>query len=343
MNAAVLHGPGDLRYEQVPLPEIGPGEALVRVRASGVCGSDVPRVLDPGGAYFYPLIPGHEFAGEVAALGEGVTGVAVGDTVAVIPIVPCGACEACARGLAFHCTRYGYLGSRSPGGFAEYVAAPAGNLVPLPAGVEPLHGALAEPLAVGAHVLRRAGLAAGDTVAVWGLGAIGNLIAQLAPQFGAARAIGVDVDERKIALALACGIAPLVNGLQPDAVEQILSVTEGRGVDVAVEASGAVSALQQVLPATRRLGHVGLVGRAERDVTVPWPVYVQILRRELTLAGVWGFDQRDSWERVLGLLGAGRLTVAPLITHTVPLAEAGRIVRALRDQSEFFGKVMLIP
>jgi L-iditol 2-dehydrogenase len=343
MHAAVLHGPGDLRYEEVPVPQIGPGEALVRVRACGVCGSDLPRVLDAGGAYFYPLIPGHEFAGELVALGDPDAPVALGTQVAVIPIIPCGTCEACRQGLAFHCPTYGYLGSRSPGGFAEYVAVPVANLVPLPPGLDVVHGAFAEPLAVGAHVLRRAGLAAGDTVAVWGFGAIGNLIAQLALQLGAASVIGVDVDARKLDLARATGLTSLVNGQEQDPVQEIRAQTEGRGVDVAVEASGSVVALQQALQATRRLGHLGLVGRAERDVTVPWPLFVQILRQELTLVGVWGFDGRDSWERVLGLLGEGRVRVQRLITHTLPLAEAGAIIPAIRAQSEFFGKVILIP
>ena len=173
MQALVLHGIGDLRYERVPRPVPGSGEALVRVVAVGVCGSDLPRIFEHG-TYRFPLIPGHEIAGVV----EEVVGIALrrpGERVTVKPLMPCGECAYCQVGDFAQCRSYDYLGSRSDGGFAEYVRAPQSNLVPVPEGVHMVDASLTEPAAVALHALRQGGVEPGDAVAILGTGPIGMM------------------------------------------------------------------------------------------------------------------------------------------------------------------------
>ena len=205
MRALVLHGIGDIRYEEVPRPAPREGEALVRVAAAGVCGSDVPRVYVHG-TYRFPLIPGHELSGIVERL-EGAPGahaapdLRVGQRVVVIPLVPCQRCAYCQVGAYAQCTAYDYLGSRSDGGFAEYVCAPQGNLLPLPEGVDLLDAALTEPAAVALHAVRQGQVQPGDTVAILGTGPIGMILAQWARNLGAGTVLLVDIDDRKLDMA----------------------------------------------------------------------------------------------------------------------------------------------
>ena len=201
MKAAVLHEPGDLRYEEKKTPRIGENDVLVKVRACGICGSDVPRVMEKDKAYFYPSIPGHEFSGEIACMGKKVKSVRKGDGVAVVPIIPCLKCEECGKRRYFHCRKYDYLGSRSDGGFAEYVKVPAANVVKLSKKMSYERAALIEPLTVAFHVLKRVGFKKGERLAVFGLGAIGNLVGQLAIYLGAEDVFGIDIDKQKLKIA----------------------------------------------------------------------------------------------------------------------------------------------
>ena len=169
MKACVLHAIGDLRTEEVTVPVPGPGWVLVKVAACGVCGSDIPRVFEKG-TYRFPLIPGHEFAGVVDAVGEGVDAARIGQRAAVFPLVPCMRCAMCAVGAYAQCADYDYLGSRCDGAFAEYVVAPEWNLVPVPDGLSLEEAAMCEPAAVAAHALRQAKIDLGATVAIFGAG-----------------------------------------------------------------------------------------------------------------------------------------------------------------------------
>ena len=184
MDALVLHGIGDLREEQVGVPEPKVGEVRVKIGYCGVCGSDIPRCFVKG-TYHFPTVPGHEFAGIIDALGEGVDGFEVGQPVAVFPLLWCGKCEACERKAYAQCSDYDYLGSRSDGAFADYVTAPTANLIPVPDGVSLREAAMAEPAAVARHAVQRAGeMKDGESVAVFGAGPIGLMVAQWARAAG---------------------------------------------------------------------------------------------------------------------------------------------------------------
>ncbi|MBM3498400.1 MAG: zinc-binding dehydrogenase, partial [Armatimonadetes bacterium] len=231
MTAAVLHAPGDLRVERVPVPEPAEGQVLIRVGACGVCGSDVPRVMTKG-TYSFPLIPGHEFAGTIAAVGPRVRGWREGDRVAVFPLIPCNRCEPCAMRWYEMCESYDYLGSRCNGAFAEYVAAPAWNLLKLPKGVSLECAAMTEPAAVARHGLERVGVVPEDTVAIFGAGPIGIMLAQWAAAMGASPVFLTDVRTDKIDAARRATTATCLDAIQADVIAEIRRLTEGAGVDL---------------------------------------------------------------------------------------------------------------
>ncbi len=345
MTAAVLYAPGDLRVERVPVPRPGQGEVLVRVGACGICGSDGPRVLEKG-AHRHPLIPGHEFAGTVAELGGGVSRWKAGDRVAVFPLIPCRACPACREGVYELCENYDYLGSRSNGAFAEYVCAPAWNLVRVPEGVSLECAALTEPAAVALHALNRFGVGRGATVAVFGAGPIGVLVAQWAAALGAGRIWLVDIVPEKLDVARELTRAELILAGERDPVEEIGKATEGRGVDLAVEAAGVPATVRQALAVCARGGRVVLLGNPSADVTLPQELVSQVLRKQLVLGGSWNSSFRggedDEWAAALAAMADGRLRVAPLITHRFRLEQAGEAFSLIAENARFYQKIMFV-
>ena len=204
MRAAVLHKPGDIRIENVLRPEVQPNQALVRVVACGVCGSDIPRVLTKG-AHKLPLICGHEFSGRIESLGTGMDGWNIGDLVAVPPLIPCFKCAQCLIGEPSRCEDYDYFGSRRDGAYAEYVNVPAGNLLRVPEGIDPTAVALADPAAIALHAIEKTNLSLGQRVAVVGCGPIGLFAIQWARLMGATEILAVDISDCKIAMAKEAG------------------------------------------------------------------------------------------------------------------------------------------
>jgi len=347
MKAAVLHSPGDIRLEEVPIPEINPNEALVRVKAAGICGSDVPRVMTTG-TYHFPTIPGHEFAGVIVKTGKKVKGISVGERVTVIPCIPCRKCKYCEGGNFFHCQKYNYLGSRTNGGFAEYAKAPADNLILLPEGVDFEEGACTEPVSVSLHIMNRAGgVEPGNWVAVFGGGPIGNFCAQWAKALGAEKVFIVDIVREKLEVAKRVGIGYQINAKEQSPVKTILDTTEGDGVDISIEAAGAEVTLQQCLQVTRREGKVVVVGRPGQDICLPQKLISQFLRKELSILGGWGFEfvnfPHNAWRTSLYFLEQKKIQVKPLITHRLALKEAHRIFEMMHKGEEYFHKILFIP
>jgi len=345
MKACVLHGIGELRCDEVAEPEPASGEVLVRVRACGVCGSDVPRVFVKG-TYRFPTIPGHEFAGEVAAVGDGVDAGLVGKAVAVFPLIPCRACAACEVGAFAQCEDYDYLGSRCDGAFAEFVCAPAWNLLEVPDGVSFEEAAMTEPAAVAAHALRQAGVDAGDAVLIFGAGPIGLLVASWARISGAGAVLLADIDARKLDFARELGFERAFNPKDGDTVNWVREVT-GRGADVVVEASGSSAAFEQCMLTARTFGRVVLMGNPAGDMRLSQEAYWAILRRELKVCGTWNSSYtglpRNEWQLALDHMASGQLPVKPLITQRVSLEDLGDALVMMRDRTEFATKVMCIP
>lgn len=344
MKACVLHAIGDLRLEDLPTAMPQKGEALVRVAACGVCGSDIPRVFTKG-TYQFPLVPGHEFSGVVEAVGSGVDPVWKGRRVAVFPLIPCRNCAACEIGAYAQCQDYDYLGSRCDGAFAEYVTAPVANLVPVPEDLSLEEAAMAEPAAVAAHALGRAGLELGDNVLIFGAGPIGLLLGQWAEAWGAGKVMLVDIDLAKLRFARAQGFLHLFDAT-PGGVEEWVKTKTGRGADVVIEGSGSPAAFEQCMGAARPFGAVVLMGNPVGSMTLSQPAYWAILRRELRVLGTWNSSfaelPRNEWKLALDFMASGRLKVQPLITHRTGLDGLRDHLVMMRDRREFFNKVMLV-
>lgn len=345
MKACVLHAVNDLRYEDVPMPSMKKGEVLIKIMASGVCGSDIPRVFDKG-TYHFPTIPGHEFAGQIAEVGEGADAALIGRKAAVFPLVPCMKCEYCQIGEYAACTGYNYFGSRCDGGFAEYISVPVWNLVMVPDALSYEEAAMGEPAAVAIHALRQACIEIGDNIAVFGAGPIGLMLARWAEAWGADKVMLVDIDERKVSFAKSLGFDYVWNSKDGDPVQWIKEVTGGRGVDLAVEGAGVSMTLEQCFKSVRHFGKVIAMGNPHGEMKLSQKGYWEILRKQLRICGTWNSSfvsiPKNDWELAIRAMEKHKLNVRPFITHRFSLAEGKEALEMMRDRTEFFNKVMFI-
>jgi L-iditol 2-dehydrogenase len=342
MKACVLHGVGDLRFEDLPEPVPGEGEVLVKIRASGICGSDIPRIFKKG-TYRFPLVPGHEFAGTVESLGPGVPADWQGAKAAVFPLLPCGKCEMCRQGKYAQCADYNYFGSRCNGGFAEYAAVPLWNLVRLPDNIGPEQAAMCEPAAVACHAAGLAGLKPGDDVFIAGAGTIGLMAALWCRLCGAFRIILTDVAEKNLEFARALGFPLAVNGNSEDISAFIKKNTGRAGVDAAMDCTGVSAAVENCLTAVGPSGRVVLIGNPSGDMALSQNAYWHILRKELTLRGAWNSVYggiANDWTRSIDAMSSGRLDFSRLITHRFDLSRWDEAFRITRNRDELSVKIM---
>ncbi|WP_207302760.1 galactitol-1-phosphate 5-dehydrogenase [Olsenella sp. Marseille-P4559] len=286
MWAGVLHGKDNIRYEEVDKPSPGPNEVLVKVKQTGICGSDVPRVIGDA-AHFYPIILGHEFSGVVAGVGENVTSVEVGGNVAGAPLIPCGTCEDCQRGDYSLCNHYSFIGTRQPGSFAEYVVIPENCAVPFDVSVSYEQAALIEPTAVALHGLERLDYHGGGTVAVLGGGTIGIITVQWAKAFGAREVTVFDILPDRLEFARKMGATSTVNSMDGDWKDQVSAITNGRGYDYVVETAGSVATMKMIFDIVANKGQASLIGKINRDITFTPQEWEHLHRREFTLTGSW--------------------------------------------------------
>lgn len=344
MRACVLHAVGDIRLQEVSKPIPGAGEVLLRVGACGVCGSDIPRIYEKG-TYRFPLIPGHEFAGVVENIGPGVDTAWVGKRAAVFPLIPCFNCASCAIGAFAQCTDYNYMGSRCDGAFAEYVAVPEWNLVPLPMDLPIEEAAMAEPAAVAIHALRRAGLDIGSSVLIFGAGPIGLMLGKWAHAWGAGKVMLVDIDIARLRFARKLGFDHLYDATQGGVPEWVMKKT-GQGADVVIEGSGSSAAYEQCMLSARPFGSVVLMGNPSGAMTLSQNAYWAILRNELRVMGTWNSSftdlPRNEWRLALDSMASGKLDVHPLISHRTDLEHLPAHLEMMRDRTAFFNKVMLV-
>lgn len=347
MNALVLHAIGDARYESIPSPAPGPGQVQVKVEYCGVCNSDIPRFFGKG-PYSLPLVCGHEISGVVCEVGAGTEQFKPRDRVAVFPLLWCGKCMSCERGIYAQCLNYDYLGSRSNGGFAEYVVAPAQNLLLIPDMLSLEEGALIEPAAVALHAVRRAGCSIGESVAIFGAGPIGIMAAQWVRAMGAGLVIIVDPITKKLDLAVELGFNQVIDPRQHDPVLMVEELTDGLGANVCIDAAGVPQTLIQAMRATRYGGRIVILGNPSGDVTLPADLISRAMRREFQILGTWnsdyGFLRDDNdWRRSLAAMASGVIDVKRLVTHRVPLKQAFGALKMINSQSEFYCKVLIRP
>jgi L-iditol 2-dehydrogenase len=331
MKAWILHGAGDLRLTDVPAPSVANGEVLVRVKAAGVCASDIPRIFDEAGAYGYPLIPGHEFAGVVA---EGF-GDWLGKRVAAFPLIPCGHCRFCEAGEYEICENYNYIGSRRDGAFAEYVAVPAWNLAELPEGMSFETAALTEPAAVALHAARRAKGAA--SAAVFGAGIIGILTAKWLKAFGVRDIFIVGTREEQ---RPPFGVFLNIRKTSAEAVSERIRAATGGGADVCFEAAGA--AFESCVNAARAGGAIVGVGNPKGDVTLPKSVYGALLRKQLTVTGSWNARYPDDWRESIAALDSGLIDIGDLRLLRFGFDELLAAADVMRSKTLVYSKLIIV-
>ena len=327
-----------LQMQNVPVPTVSGKDVLVRIKAAGICHSDVHYRAGTSSVGPLPQTLGHEIAGVVEETGPGVTNVTVGDRVCLHYLITCGNCYYCRTDHEQFCVRGKMLGKHCDGGYAEYIAVPARNTVPLPDKVSFEHGAILMcSSATSFHALRKARLRPGETVAVFGAGGLGMSAVQLARAFGALEVYAVDINDARLKLAETFGAVP-VNASQSDPVAEIRRLTRGRGVDVTLEVIGLTQTMEQAVQSLAVLGRAVMVGIAARPFEID--SYRELLGKE---AEVIGSSDHLLWELplLIEFVCQGKLDLSKVVTRTVSL-DADAINEALDALERFGGKVRTV-
>jgi (R,R)-butanediol dehydrogenase/meso-butanediol dehydrogenase/diacetyl reductase len=351
MRASLYYGKRDLRVEEIPEPEVRAGTVKIKVEWTGICGTDLHEYEDgptfcpaPGHPHpltgeSVPVVLGHEMAGVVVEVGDGVTHVAPGDRVAVEPYITCGECEYCVNGPYNLCVKIGYYGlSGWGGGFAEFVVVEGKRVFAL-GDIGTDVGALVEPLSVAHHAIRRSGAKPGDTVAVFGAGPIGLFIISILRALGIDDVYSIELSTVRKEKAAAAGVTAVLDPSVDDVVSILQEATGGLGVNVAFEAVGASPALQAALDATRSGGTVVNVSiwskKAEIDM-------FGLVMREINLIGTSAY--RDDHADVIALLQSGKLKVDQFITGRIAAADVAELgIRQLIENKDENVKIIVHP
>jgi len=315
LKAAVLIGQGTFAVDDVPMPSADPGYVVLRVKYCGICGSDLHAAIS--GQLPTNTIMGHEFAGEIVRIGQGVEGWKVGDHVTSIPMMPCGQCEACQRQAYFECAflLLATIGlGQIPGAFAQYVRVHPAMLFSIPPGVGFREAALNEPLAVAVHAVRIAQITADTRVAIIGAGPIGLLALQCAKEAGTSAIYVIESAAARAAVAAELGADKVIDPNQSDVLNEILQLT-GRGADVVLECAGAPNTLQQAIDMVKPGGRVILVGVSPEPVEI---VPLILIAKQVSVQGLLGYEA-DDFRQAMRLLEQGKIDATRLVTDIVPL------------------------
>ena len=327
-----------LTVTSVPKPSPGPGEILIAVHHAGVCGTDL-HIADwnawAEGRIKPPVVVGHEFAGEIVGVGDGVSELKTGQLVTAEGHIVCGHCLQCRTGNSHICRNTRIIGVDRDGAFAEYIVMPATNVLPLD-GIPTTVGAVMDPMGNAFHTVLSADIP-GSTVLVVGCGPIGCFAVGIARAAGAAKVIASDVNATRLALARQMGAHVTVNAATDDVVRAVLDETGGEGADVVCEMSGVPSALHQAFAAVRMGGRVQLLGLPKGQVPIDFAN--EIIFKGITVYGVIGRKMYETWHQMRRYLSAGLLDPRPVITHQFPLAKIDEALAAIRSGNA--GKIIL--
>ena len=343
MRAVVIKEPYTVECVDKPMPRIGPRDLLIKVIRAGICGSDKQRVSEGLDKHKNKTI-GHEIVGLVADKGLECEEYAVGDRAVVIPLIPCGACINCKRGLYSLCRNYSFIGSRRDGGIADYVAVPKENAMKIPPSVTDDEAVFLEPITVAMHALLGSKNIIGSQVIINGCGTIGLLALQLYRIAGAMSIAAVDVAEEKLRLAKELGADIAVNASSENGFATLADFL-GHGLDsIVVESSGVVTGASRLIDISLPRGQILLIGTTKSDVILPSAEYSQILRKELTIQGCWmnysaPFPGKE-WFESMNLLEKHSIKVGALISEKYPLEDAKKAFASLYEMEKSPIKVL---
>lgn len=321
MKAVVIEQPGTIVVKDVPTPKIGPGEVLVKVGACGICGTDLHIADGEFPPTPYPIIPGHEFAGEIIAIGPEVAGFAEGDRVAVDPSLYCGHCRFCRAGKGNLCENWGAIGDTVDGAFAEYVAVPAANAYPLPDHVSYREGALIEPVACAVHGVDLLAPKLGDHCLIVGAGTMGLMLLQLVLRAGVVRVSVLDLNAERLKRADALGAAATSTDLGE------LLAQEPLGFDCVIDATGSPQAIESAFDAVKRGGKFLVFGVAAEEARVNLSPF-RIYNDEITIIGSMAI--LDSYAPAVEMIATGVIDTETLLTGTLPLDDFAKGLEMVR-------------
>lgn len=342
MKAAVWTGTEKMELREIPRPKPGPSEVLIRTRATVVCGTDIHIYRGLFKGLKPPRVLGHEFSGEVVAIGDSVTRIAVGDRVTVDPALSCGKCRFCRTGHTILCdtgNSVNVIGFIRDGAYAEYVSVPEENAYTMPANLTYEKGAFVNTLACPLYAMRRVGVRKGDFVVVLGSGAAGLFFVQLAKLMGAGTVVSTDLDPSRLEVATRLGADAVINAQEKDPVKAVTDMTSGRGAELVIEAVGAPETAQQAIALAGGQGKVIIFGVFEAPVNaIPLE---EMRRKDLEIYGIAGYAT-SIYREAVSLLASSKLGVDPMITHRFRLEEVPAAFQAISRRLKPFGKVLVV-
>ncbi|MCI9197171.1 MAG: galactitol-1-phosphate 5-dehydrogenase [Lachnospiraceae bacterium] len=345
MKAGVVHAREDIRYEEIEKPVPKEGQVLIKVKYTGICGSDVPRV-NGDACHFFPNVLGHEFSGTVEELGEGVTSLKPGDRVAGVPLVPCMKCEDCQKGNYSLCRHYSFIGSREFGSFAEYVVVPEANAVKFSPDVSFEQGAFFEPATVALHGLERLHYTGGKTVSILGGGTIGMFVMQWAKIFGAKEAVVFDIAPERLELGRRLGATAGINTLEADFMEQAMKLTDQKGFDYVYETAGNTITMKMAFALAANKAGVCFVGTPTKELSFTVDEWENMNRKEFNLTGSWmsysaPFPGHE-WELTSHYFQTGALKFdESFIFKKIPLSQIGEAFEMYKTPGAVKGKILI--
>ncbi len=345
MKAGVVHAKDDIRYEEIAKPQAEPGKVVIKVKYTGICGSDIPRV-NGDACHYFPNVLGHEFSGTVVEVGEGVKSLQAGDRIAGVPLVPCMSCEDCQKGNYSLCRHYSFIGSREFGSFAEYVVVPEKNAVKFDESVSFEKGAFFEPVTVALHGLRRVDYKGGKTVAVLGGGTIGMMTMQWAKIFGAKKVVVFDILEERLELAKRLGADYGVHSGKENFMDEVDRLTDGRGFDYVYETAGNTITMKLAFKLAANKAQVCFIGTPTRELNFGVDEWENMNRKEFILTGSWMSYSApfpgDEWELAAHYFKTGELKFDDsFIFKKIPLSEIASAFEMFKTPGTVKGKILI--
>lgn len=346
MKAAVVVKNEVVEYQEIEEPKVEPGTIKVKVKASGICGSDIPRVLH-NGVHFYPIVLGHEFAGDVVEIGEGVENIKIGDRVSGVPLLPCMKCDDCQKGNYSLCKNYSFIGSRRQGSNADYVVIPATNAIVFDKSIPYEQGAMFEPSTVALHGLRCNDYQGGEYVAVLGGGTIGMFTMQWAKIFGSKKVVIFDISEERLGMAKRLGADEVINTLEEDYMDKAMAITGGKGYAYVFETAGQPVTMRMGFEVAANKAHVCFIGTPHVDLTFTPAMWENMNRKEFKLTGSWmsysaPFPGKE-WELTAHYFATGELKFDPaFVFKKMPMSQAQEAFDMYKTPGLVQGKILLV-